>query len=149
MSNVELNILKEAIKMQEQLGFKRIKPKRSTGQVTNSANWLSVRIDSKERMSLAFSFDKQFLEQQGWISEKMRVNITSNGKIVIFELNAEGDYALSGEKGTDRVECKITWQEEICKKPQTKERFDIQYTPMNSKGVKRLAMVLPSVLVNE
>lgn len=55
MENIELNIVKNAIEMQEQLGFKRIRPKRSTGQTSNSSNWLSVRIDSKDRISLALA----------------------------------------------------------------------------------------------
>lgn len=150
MKNLELDILKNAVELQEKLGFKRIIPKRSTGYSNHrGSNWLSVRMDSKNRTSLAFSFDKELLEKEGWWGDKIRVNITSNGRIVIFELNPEGDYALSGEKGTDRVECKITWQSEICKKPEAKERYGIEYVPMNSKGIKRLVLFLPAKLVEE
>lgn len=147
MKKMELDILKNAVDMQEKLGFKRISPKRKAGNSnTSSSNWLSVRMDAKGRTSLAFGFDKKLLEKEDWWSEKIRVNISSNGRIVIFELDPNGDYALSGEKGTDRLECKITWKQEICKKPEVKERYEVEYVPMNSKGIKRLALYLPSKL---
>lgn len=146
MKNTEIEILKNAIDLQEQLGFKVITPRGNSNMVSNST-WISVRIDSSNRISLAFSFDVKQLEKEGWNNEKIRVNLISNGKIIIFELDENGHYALSGEKNTNRLECKISWQKDICKKPTHKERFAIEYIPMNSKGIKRLALNLPLELI--
>lgn len=148
MKSVELEILKNAVELQGQLGFKRISPKRK-GSHSTSSNWLSIRMDSKNRTSLAFSFDMELLKKEGWLGEKLRTNITSNGKVIIFEYDKNGDYALSGEQNTSRIECKISWQPEICKEPKEKNKYDIQYIPMNSKGVKRLVVSLPNELQSD
>lgn len=150
MKNLELEILKNAVELQEQLGFKKIGPQRSVENFKIiDSNWLSVRIDSNNRISLAFSFNKELLEKEGWWSDKIRANVISNGRIVIFELNSEGNYALHHEKGANRVECKITWQKDLCKKPESKEKYRIEYLPMNAKGMKRLVLSLPSNLVEQ
>lgn len=147
MKNTEIEILKNAIELKEQLGFKTITPRRNLNLGINSS-WLSIRIDSSETISLAFSFNIKQLEKEGWKSEKLRVNLSSNGKIVILELDENGMYALSGGKNSNRRECRLTWQKDICKKPTKKEKFDIEYIPMNSNGVKRFVLNLPDILIN-
>lgn len=141
----------------ELLNIKRVLPTRRKSGLDQAESYFAVREEKNGRMSVVMNFPSEYLKSLGWDLTKDRVNLGSNGTLILLEPAIEGSYAVcSSEKysaidpnqkvmRSTRSEIKIQWREDICKEPKGAGRWKIQPQPIPSGSRTAIMFPLPNL----
>lgn len=152
----------------EMLGIKQIKPTktRKNGE-QNMEAYFAIRKERRVengRMSVVVNVDSDYLKSINWDLKVDRVNIGSNGTLMLIEPSADGSYAITSTENQNinkttptnrpmnrmsRSEIKIQWREDICKLPKQNGRWEIKLQTIASNDRTAIMFTIPNEIYIE